>query len=117
MKMARVESGAGTVPDSILAIHGEIAVRVAKSLKRCRSRVAITATCSYHLPLTTYHLPPTTYHLSISLTHAPTNSTASRSTTVVPSGGIWVDGRRDFMRATIELSSGCPAVMNRVAPG
>jgi hypothetical protein len=49
--------------------------------------------------------------------HADTRSIASRSGTVVPSGGICDDGRRDRIRTSSALRSGAPGFTAAVVPG
>ena len=48
--------------------------------------------------------------------HAVMRSSASRSCSTVPSGGICVDGRRDRIRTSIALRFGAPGVTNALAP-
>ena len=47
---------------------------------------------------------------------ASMSARASRSAMVVPMGGIWLDGRRDFARTKSALRSGRPGVSRRDAP-
>ena len=49
---------------------------------------------------------------ALSCTHDVSRSTASRSTTTVPIGGICEIGRRDLMRRMSALDSGCPGLID-----